>query len=64
MLKEVLYWTDKKFEEVVENPNEKHPYIKAFGLGALEGFLEGCTIIGGFVVALSIASTLVKKPNE
>ena len=59
MLKKILYWTDEKFEEVVDNPNEKHPYIKSFGLGAVEGVLDGLVIggiinlvVGGIVLAV------------
>ena len=52
MLKEILYWTDEKFDEINKNPNEKHRYIKAFVLGCVEGALEGLVIVGAGYMAI------------
>ena len=57
MLKKILHWTDEKIDEITYNPEEKHPYIKAIGLGLIEGTLEGLAIVGaGFMVLSGIAA--------
>lgn len=43
MVKKVLDWTDEKFEEI-DVDNDKHPMLKAFGLGAIQGFIDGAVI--------------------
>lgn len=44
MVKKVLDWTEKKTEEV-DIENDKHPYLKAFGLGVIEGAIDGAVIM-------------------
>lgn len=43
IVKELLNWTEEKFEEI-DTDNDKHPYLKSFGLGAIEGFVDGAVI--------------------
>lgn len=49
MIKEVLEWTEEKSEEI-DVENDKHPYLKAFGLGVIEGFIDGAVIAYPFLV--------------
>ena len=61
----MLNWTDRKFNEVCDNENEKHPYIKAFALGGVEGLIDGAVI--GFpilLVSCIVAGKQLKKLKE
>lgn len=41
----ILDWTDKQMKHINENIDEvKHPGAKAFGLGAIEGFIDSAVI--------------------
>lgn len=40
--KAILDWTKEKFDKI--DANEKHPFAKAFGLGAIEGAIDGALI--------------------
>lgn len=62
--RKVLNWTDKKFDAIDENT--KHPYLKAFGLGAVEGVIDGAVLmypvlIGGLMLANHQLSKTIKK---
>lgn len=60
--KRVLDWTDKKMDEVVSNPEEKHANLKAFVLGAIEGTIDGAVIAYPFlIVSLFVAGSQIKK---
>ena len=39
----ILDWTHGKFDEI--DPDDKHPYLKAIGCGALEGLIDGAVIM-------------------
>lgn len=56
LTKRVLHWTDKKMDEVVSNPEEKHANLKAFGLGAIEGAIDGAVIMYPLLVVGLFAS--------
>lgn len=47
----ILDWTHDKFDEI--DPDDKHPYLKAIGCGALEGLIDGAVI--WFPIALGAA---------
>lgn len=47
--RKILNWTDEKSNEI-DMMNDKHPYLKAFGLGGIEGFIDGCIIMYPIVV--------------
>lgn len=42
LVKKVLNWTEKEMENIDENT--KHPILKAFGLGAIEGAIDGAVL--------------------
>lgn len=49
MVREALEWVDEKMDEI-DMDNDKHPMLKAFGLGAIEGFIDGAVIAYPFLV--------------
>lgn len=59
----ILDWTEEKLDELMVDPdNSKHPYAKAFALGAVEGLLDGMVIAGGvFLVAAGVGFELKKR---
>lgn len=50
MTKEILTWIDRKMDDLDKEESISKMQVKAFGLGALEG------IIDGFVIAGAVAS--------
>lgn len=42
LVKEVLNKVEEKFDDI--DVTDKHPYLKAFGLGAIEGAIDGAVI--------------------
>lgn len=42
-VRKVLDWTDEKMEEI-QDEDTKHPYLKAAGLGAIEGIIDGAVL--------------------
>ena len=56
LVKMVLDWTEDKITEIdndiANGTNEiKHPYLKAFGLGAIEGAIDGAVVMYPIVLA-------------
>lgn len=43
MVKKVLDWNEKKIDEI-DVTKDKHPYLKAWGHGAIEGFVDSAVI--------------------
>ena len=61
MVKKVLDWTEEKIEEI-DVDNDKHPYLKAFGLGAIQGFIDGAVLAYPFlVVGAFLSAREIKK---
>ena len=55
MIRMVTNWIDKEYENLdIDNPL---CYIKAAGLGCIEGIIDGFTIVGG----ICVISNIVKK---
>lgn len=51
--REILKWTEKKFDKVMEDDNPKDfrkNCLKVAGLGAIEGFIDGVVIVGALGV--------------
>ena len=44
MTRKILNWTERKNEEI-DVINDKHPYLKSFGLGCVEGFIDGVVVM-------------------
>jgi len=50
---------NKKFEEVCYNEKTKHPYLKAFSFGMLDGVVDGCMIVGAMVLVTVVLQGVV-----
>lgn len=57
MVRHILKWTDTKMEDTRDD-NMAVGCTKAFGLGAVEGLVNACTIVGGVVLANSVIATI------
>lgn len=47
MVRKILDWTDEKMDEMmddIDNGTDKCSMLKAIGLGAIEGFIDGAVI--------------------
>lgn len=44
MTRTILDWTKKNYDEI-DCENNKHPYLKAVGLGAIEGAIDGAVLM-------------------
>lgn len=42
--KNILDWTEEKFDEI-DVVEDKHPFLKAFGLGAIQGAIDGAVFM-------------------
>lgn len=40
----ILDWSNDKFDEI-DVSKDKHPYLKAFGCGAIEGFIDAAVVM-------------------
>ena len=66
LVRNLLDWTDNKFTEIendiASGTNEiKHPYLKSFGLGAIEGAIDSLVVTGALTV---IAGTVIKVASK
>ena len=60
MVKKILNWTEVEFDNIDENT--KHPYLKSFGLGAIEGFIDGAVLMYiPMLIGLIIAGRKINK---
>ena len=51
LIKKLLNWNDRKFDGLLDNDdNDFVTYSKAFGCGALEGFIDAAAIVGAVVI--------------
>ena len=62
LVRNILDWTDNKFTEIQDDiasgTNEiKHPYLKSFGLGAIDGAIDGLVVTGALTI---VAGTIIK----
>lgn len=65
MIKKILKWNDRRFDELLDkDDNDLVLGAKAFGIGALEGFINAAAIIGAVVLAkdtVYLIKKIVKK---
>ena len=66
LTRKILNWTDRKFDEVIDNiENEKHPTIKSGMLGGIEGIIDGAVISYPIlIVTCIIAAKKLSKLEE
>ena len=52
MVKRILNWNDRRYDELLDSDDRDFVAgVKAFGIGAVEGFIDGAVIIGAAVIA-------------
>ena len=66
LVRSILDWTEDKITEIdndiANGTNEiKRPYLKAFGLGAIEGAIDSLVVTGTLTV---IAGTIIKVASK
>lgn len=44
LTKKLLDWKEDRFDEI-DVINDKHPYLKAFGCGAIEGCIDAAVVM-------------------
>lgn len=49
--KAILKWTDKEMDKVMDDDNQKRACLKALGLGAIEGIIDGAVLAYPILVA-------------
>lgn len=62
LTKQVVEWCDAKFEGL--NVEKKTAYIKAAGIGVIEGLMDSALIIGAASIAgmaVKVVKTTIKK---
>jgi len=66
MNRSILGWVDTKFKKVVNDTEESTGMglLKSFGLGAIEGTLNGLTILGGYTIVLGVVAVLNKVKKD
>lgn len=63
----LLGWVDTKFKKVCDDTEESNTMgiLKSAGLGAIEGALNGLTILGGYtVIVLGVVAVLNKVKKD
>ena len=53
-------WDRRKTEEAIENDNDVLLNAKMMGLGALEGVIDSCLIVGALFTIASVAKEAVE----
>lgn len=62
LVKGILKWTDEQMEKIENNIDEvKHPYIKAFGIGAIEGAIDSLVVTGTIVAVAGVVTKVISK---
>ena len=66
LVRNILDWTEDKITEIdndIANGTNKikHPYLKVFGLGAIEGAIDSLVVTGTLTV---IAGTIIKVASK
>ena len=65
LIKKVFNWNDERYDKLLCNDDGDFKNgVKAFGIGALEGFIDAAAVVGAVVIAKdTIESTIwvIKK---
>ena len=62
LVKGILKWTDEQMEKIENNIDEvKHPYVKAFGIGAIEGAIDSLVVTGTIVAVAGVVTKVISK---
>ena len=58
----ILDWTEEKMDDLLyDDGKEKHPYAKAFAIGALEGLIDGAVICGLYFIGAGFVANMKKR---
>ena len=65
LTRKICDWTKEKYDELLEKGDYSvKDYAKVFGLGAIEGAVDGVAVLGTIVFtisAVSVVKELIKK---
>jgi hypothetical protein len=65
MIKKILNWNDRRFIDLLDNDDSNLKNgAKAFGIGALEGFIDAAAVVGAVVIikdTVYLIKNIVKK---
>lgn len=65
MVREILNWCDKKAEKVTaEYDGSFKSNAKCFGIGAVEGAIDGLVINGALLIIVGGIATIFGKTNK
>ena len=60
LVKNILEWNDKKLEQLLNREKlDVKTAVKVAANGAIEGFVDGCFVVGATFSVFGIASTIV-----
>lgn len=60
LVKNILEWNDNKLEQLLDREKlDAKTAVKIAANGAIEGFVDGCFVIGATFAVIGIASTIV-----
>lgn len=60
MVRHILNWVDDKMDESIKNEDD-HVMSKAFGLGMIEGLVDGLFVFGAVMYPIVVVRNLMKK---
>lgn len=62
LVRGILDWTEEQMEKIENNIDEvKHPYVKAFGIGAIEGAIDSLVVTGAIVTVAGVVAKVISK---
>ena len=60
LVKNILEWNDKKLEQLLNKEKlDVKTAVKVAANGAIEGFVDGCFVVGASFAVLGLASTII-----
>lgn len=61
----ILDWTEEKMDDLLCDVDEtKHPYAKAFAIGALEGLIDGAIVCGLYFIGASAVENFKNRKKK
>ena len=61
MIRSILNWTEVQATKAAEDTNAGRGLAKSFGIGALEGALDSCAMLGAVCLVCSIVNSFNPK---
>lgn len=61
----ILDWTEEKMDDLLcDDGKIKHPYAKAFAIGALEGLIDGAVVAGLYFIGASAVENFMNRKKK